>query len=186
MSRRHLSQIVNPNWKQVCLVDTLSTVEAITSAFVKVLNHSVENVSGTFASKADLQRTVMSQEALLSQFKCEMQSSQHKHELQAQLEAAKYDVIMCLIGSIISAYAFVFAVTGIPSSGIACETPKNSSVILLLTRVHHEYLCFLILFSKTDDDICLDFRFMPCSCLVMGRLTCSLGFSQIGPTDKTN
>ncbi|KAI3787604.1 hypothetical protein L1987_42193 [Smallanthus sonchifolius] len=34
----------------------------------------------------------------------------HLLELQAQLEATKYDVIMCLIGSIISAYAFVFAV----------------------------------------------------------------------------
>ncbi|XP_022021947.1 coiled-coil domain-containing protein 90B, mitochondrial isoform X2 [Helianthus annuus] len=67
--RRYLSQIVNPNGIRVCLVDTLALVrsleaqgvpskqaEAITSAITEVLNDSLENVSHTFVSKADMQK----------------------------------------------------------------------------------------------------------------------------------
>ncbi|KAI7749123.1 hypothetical protein M8C21_029138 [Ambrosia artemisiifolia] len=100
---RHLSHIVNPNnGKRVCLVDTLALVrsleaqgvpskqaEAITSAITEVLNDSLENVSHTFVSKADMQKTVMLQEANLSKFKSQVQSSQEHHFSMLQRETEK-------------------------------------------------------------------------------------------------
>lgn len=105
--RRHLSQLVNPNGKRVFLVDTLALVrsleaqgvpskqaEAITSAITEVLNDSLENVADTFVSKADMQKTVMLQEAHLSRFKSEVQSSQEHHFslLQRETEKLRTDI----------------------------------------------------------------------------------------------
>nr|GEZ99232.1 protein FMP32, mitochondrial-like [Tanacetum cinerariifolium] len=88
-SRSISSQHVSANGMRVCLVDTLALVrsleaqgvpskqaEAITSAITEVLNDSLENVADSFVSKADMEKTVMLQEANLSKFKSEVQSSQ--------------------------------------------------------------------------------------------------------------
>ncbi|KAL4572964.1 hypothetical protein LXL04_019753 [Taraxacum kok-saghyz] len=100
--RRHLSQLVNPNGRRVFLVDTLALVrrleaqgvpskqaEAITSAITEVLNDSLENVADTFVSKADMQKTVMLQEAHLGKFKSEVHSSQEHHFSMLQRETEK-------------------------------------------------------------------------------------------------
>ncbi|KAI3780844.1 hypothetical protein L2E82_10837 [Cichorium intybus] len=100
--RRHLSQLVNPNGRRVCLVDTLALVrrleaqgvpskqaEAITSAITEVLNDSLENVADTFVSKADMQKTVMLQEAHLGKFKSEVHSAQEHHFSMLQRETEK-------------------------------------------------------------------------------------------------
>lgn len=105
--RRHFSQLVNPNGVRICLVDTLALVrrleaqgvpskqaEAITSAITEVLNDSLESVADTFVSKADMQKTVMLQEAHLSKFKSEVQSSQEHHfsSLQRETEKLRTDI----------------------------------------------------------------------------------------------
>ncbi|GJS48651.1 FMP32, mitochondrial-like protein [Tanacetum coccineum] len=96
------SQHVNANGMRVCLVDTLALVrsleaqgipskqaEAITSAITEVLNDSLENVADSFVSKADMEKTVMLQEANLSKFKSEVQSSQEHHFSMLQRETEK-------------------------------------------------------------------------------------------------
>lgn len=50
--------------------------EAITAAITEVLNDSLENVSQSFVSKGEMQKVQMIQEANLSKFKSEVQSSQ--------------------------------------------------------------------------------------------------------------
>ncbi|XP_071698203.1 uncharacterized protein [Rutidosis leptorrhynchoides] len=105
--RRNISQHVNPNGIRVCLVDTLALVrsleaqgvpskqaEAITSAITEVLNDSLENVAHTFVTNADMQKTVMLQEAHLSAFKSEVQSSQEHHFslLQRETEKLRTDI----------------------------------------------------------------------------------------------
>ncbi|KVI04143.1 Coiled-coil domain-containing protein 90 [Cynara cardunculus var. scolymus] len=105
--RRHLSQLVNPKGVRICLVDTLALVrrleaqgvpskqaEAITSAITEVLNDSLESVADTFTSNADMQKTVMLQEAHLSKFKSEVQSSQEHHfsSLQRETEKLRTDI----------------------------------------------------------------------------------------------
>nr|XP_043608109.1 coiled-coil domain-containing protein 90B, mitochondrial-like [Erigeron canadensis] len=99
---RHISQLVNPNARRVCLVDTLALVrsleaqgfpskqaEAITSSITEVLNDSLESVSDTFVSKADMEKTMMLQEAHLSKFKSEVQISQEHHFSMLQRETEK-------------------------------------------------------------------------------------------------
>ncbi|KAJ1408828.1 coiled-coil domain-containing protein [Sesbania bispinosa] len=53
--------------------------EAITAAITEVLNDSLENVSQSLVSKTEMQRIEMLQEANLSKFKAEVQSSQVHH-----------------------------------------------------------------------------------------------------------
>ncbi|GMH18163.1 hypothetical protein Nepgr_020004 [Nepenthes gracilis] len=107
-SRRHISQLQNPNvGKRAFLVDTLALVrsleaqgvpskqaEAITSAITEVLNDSLENVSHTFVSKADMQNMESIQEANISRFKSEVKSSQDRHFslLQRETEKLKGDI----------------------------------------------------------------------------------------------
>ncbi|KAE8686551.1 cytochrome P450 71A9-like [Hibiscus syriacus] len=86
---RKISQLVKSNGKRAFLVDTLALVrsleaqgvpskraEAITGAITEVLNDSLENVSHSFVSKAEMQKTEMLQETNLSKFKSEVKSSQ--------------------------------------------------------------------------------------------------------------
>ncbi|KAD7117516.1 hypothetical protein E3N88_04784 [Mikania micrantha] len=63
--------------------------EAITSTITEVLNDSLENVSDSFVSKSDMQKTVMLQEANLSKFKSKVQSSQEHHFSMLQRETEK-------------------------------------------------------------------------------------------------
>ncbi|KAI3446173.1 hypothetical protein Pfo_002838 [Paulownia fortunei] len=99
---RQISQLVKPNGKRVYLVDTLALVrsleaqgipskhaEAITSAMTLVLDDSLENISQNLISKSEMQKIEMSQEANLSKFKSEVQSSQDHHFSLLQREAEK-------------------------------------------------------------------------------------------------
>ncbi|KAJ4831547.1 hypothetical protein Tsubulata_017971 [Turnera subulata] len=97
---RRISQ--KPNSKRAFLVDTLALVrgleaqgvpskqaEAITAAITEVLNDSLENVSHSFVSKAEMQKSEMIQDANLSKFKSEVQSSQEHHFSMLQRETEK-------------------------------------------------------------------------------------------------
>ncbi|KAG8368181.1 hypothetical protein BUALT_Bualt15G0018400 [Buddleja alternifolia] len=99
---RQISQLVKPSGKRVYLVDTLALVrsleaqgipskhaEAITSAMTLVLDDSLENISQNLISKAEMQKIVMGQDANLSKFKSEVQSSQDHHFSLLQREAEK-------------------------------------------------------------------------------------------------
>ncbi|KAM0934616.1 putative Coiled-coil domain-containing protein [Dioscorea sansibarensis] len=99
---RSMSQLVKTNGKRAFLVDTLALVrrlegegvpskhaEVITSAITEVLNDSLENVSQSFVSKSDMQRSELIQEANLSKFKSEVQSSQEHHFSLLQRETEK-------------------------------------------------------------------------------------------------
>ncbi|MBA0829104.1 hypothetical protein Goarm_013727, partial [Gossypium armourianum] len=96
---RQISQLVKSNGKRAFLVDTLALVrsleaqgvpskqaEAITAAITEVLNDSLENVSHSFVSKAEMQKTEMLQEANLSKFKSEVKSSQRRKEVKEKVE----------------------------------------------------------------------------------------------------
>lgn len=99
---RRISQHVNLNGSRAFLVDTLALVrrleaqgvpskqaEAITAAITEVLNDSLENVSHAFVSRAESQKSEMVQEANLSKFKAEIQSSQEHHFSLLQRETEK-------------------------------------------------------------------------------------------------
>ncbi|KAK8626777.1 hypothetical protein V6N13_134409 [Hibiscus sabdariffa] len=99
---RRISELVKSNGKRAFLVDTLALVrsleaqgvpskqaEAITGAITEVLNDSLENVSHSFVSKAEMQKTEMLQEANLSKFKSEVKSSQEYHFSMLQRETEK-------------------------------------------------------------------------------------------------
>ncbi|CAK9162026.1 unnamed protein product [Ilex paraguariensis] len=88
-NHRQMSQLVPSNGNRVFLVDTLALVrsleaqgvpskqaEAITAAITEVLNDSLENVSHSFVSKAEMQKTQMIHESNLGKFKSEVKSSQ--------------------------------------------------------------------------------------------------------------
>ncbi|CAK8539971.1 unnamed protein product [Lathyrus sativus] len=98
----HYSQFIKSKGKQLFLVDTLALVkkleaqgvpsmqaEAITAAITEVLNDSLENVSQSLVSNEEMERTEMLQEANLSKFKAEVQSSQGHHFSLLQLETEK-------------------------------------------------------------------------------------------------
>lgn len=104
---RQISQLAKPNGKRAFLVDTLALVrrleargvpseqaEAITSAITEVLNDSLENVAHSFVSRAEMQKSEMVQEANLSKFKSEVQSSQEHHFslLQRETEKLRNDI----------------------------------------------------------------------------------------------
>lgn len=102
LSYRRISQHVNLNGSRAFLVDTLALVrrleaqgvpsqqaEAITAAITEVLNDSLENVSHAFVSRAESQKGEMVQEANLSKFKAEIQSSQEHHFSLLQRETEK-------------------------------------------------------------------------------------------------
>eukprot|EP01018_Ginkgo_biloba_P021301 Gb_03855 [translate_table: standard] len=104
---KHISQLVKTNGKRAFLVDTLALVrrleaqgmpskqaEAITAAITEVLNDSLENVAQSFVSKAEMQKSEMTQEAALSKFKAEVQSSQEHHFslLQRETEKLRTDI----------------------------------------------------------------------------------------------
>ncbi|XP_004512098.1 protein FMP32, mitochondrial-like [Cicer arietinum] len=106
-SSMHFSQFVKSNGQRLFLVDTLALVkrlegqgvplqqaEAITAAITEVLNDSLENVSKSLVSKEEMQRTEMLQEANLSKFKAEVQSSQGHHFslLQHETEKLRNDI----------------------------------------------------------------------------------------------
>lgn len=99
---KHMSQLVSSNGRRLFLVDTLALVrkleaqgipskqaEVITAAITEVLNDSLENVSHSFMTKAEMQRFEMMQEANLAKFKSEVQSSQEHHFSLLQREAEK-------------------------------------------------------------------------------------------------
>ncbi|XP_077220244.1 protein FMP32, mitochondrial-like [Tasmannia lanceolata] len=102
------SQLVKSNGKQrLFLVDTLALVrrleahdvptkqaEAITAAITEVLNDSLENVAQSFVSKGEMQKSEMTQDANLSKFKSEVQSSQEHHFslLQRETEKLRNDI----------------------------------------------------------------------------------------------
>ncbi|XVE87387.1 hypothetical protein DITRI_Ditri18aG0113300 [Diplodiscus trichospermus] len=89
---RHISQLVKSNGKRLFLVDTLALVrrleaeglpskqaEAITGAVTEVLNGSLENLSLSVVSKAEMQNSEMTQETNMSTLKPEVQSSEDNH-----------------------------------------------------------------------------------------------------------
>ncbi|XP_031126041.1 protein FMP32, mitochondrial-like [Ipomoea triloba] len=97
---RQISQLANG--KRACLVDTLALVksleaqgvpskqaEALTSAIIVVLNDSLENVSHSYVTKGDMQKSEMIQESNISKFKSEVQSSQEHHFSLLQRETEK-------------------------------------------------------------------------------------------------
>ncbi|KAL9238251.1 hypothetical protein vseg_012697 [Gypsophila vaccaria] len=100
---RQISQLQVPsNGKRAFLVDTLAMVrslekegipskqaEAITSAITGVLNDTLENVSYSFVSKAEMQKTELIQDGSISKFKTEVQSSQDHHFALLQRETEK-------------------------------------------------------------------------------------------------
>ncbi|XP_074332262.1 protein FMP32, mitochondrial-like [Apium graveolens] len=99
LSYRRISHL---NASRAFLVDTLALVrrleaqgvpsqqaEAITAAITEVLNDSLENVSHAFVSRAESQKGEMVQEANLSKFKAEIQSSQEHHFSLLQRETEK-------------------------------------------------------------------------------------------------
>lgn len=99
---RQISQLHNANGKRAFLVDTLALVrrleaqgvpsqqaEAITSAITEVLNDSLENVSQSFVSIEEMQKIEMLQDANISRFKSEVQSSQDHHFSLLQRETEK-------------------------------------------------------------------------------------------------
>ncbi|KAG1354509.1 putative protein FMP32, mitochondrial [Cocos nucifera] len=63
--------------------------EAITSAITEVLNDSLENVSQSFVSKGEMQKSEMIQDASLGKFKSEVKSSQEHHFSLLQRETEK-------------------------------------------------------------------------------------------------
>lgn len=63
--------------------------EAITSSITEVLNHSLESVAQSFVSKAEMQKSELIQDANLSKFKSEIQSSQEHHFSSLQRETEK-------------------------------------------------------------------------------------------------
>uniref|UniRef100_A0A453SFD3 Uncharacterized protein n=1 Tax=Aegilops tauschii subsp. strangulata TaxID=200361 RepID=A0A453SFD3_AEGTS len=99
---RSISQLVKTNGRRAFLVDTLALVrklesqgvptkqaEAITSAITEVLNDSLESISESFVSKAEMQKSEMLQEANISKFKSQVQSSQENHFSLLQRETEK-------------------------------------------------------------------------------------------------
>uniref|UniRef100_A0A0D6QU02 DUF1640 domain-containing protein n=1 Tax=Araucaria cunninghamii TaxID=56994 RepID=A0A0D6QU02_ARACU len=107
LDTRQISQLVKSNGKRAFLVDTLALVrrleaqgltskqaEAITATITEVLNDSLENVAQSFVSKAEMQRSEMTQESALSKFKSEVQSSQDHHFslLQRETEKLRTDI----------------------------------------------------------------------------------------------
>ncbi|XP_041022259.1 protein FMP32, mitochondrial-like isoform X2 [Juglans microcarpa x Juglans regia] len=68
--------------------------EAITAAITEVLNDSLENVTLSFVSKAEMQKIELIQESNLSKFKSEVQSSQGHHfsSLQHETEKLRNDI----------------------------------------------------------------------------------------------
>ncbi|XP_074313263.1 protein FMP32, mitochondrial-like [Silene latifolia] len=100
---RQIAQLQVPsNGKRAFLVDTLAMVrslekegipskqaEAITSAITGVLNDTLENVSYTFVSKAEMQKTELVQDGNISKFKTEVQTSQDHHFALLQRETEK-------------------------------------------------------------------------------------------------
>ncbi|EPS65794.1 hypothetical protein M569_08983, partial [Genlisea aurea] len=104
---RMISELAKSNGKRLFLVDTLALVrrleaqglpskqaEAITSAITEVLNDSLENISYSFVSRAELQKNEMTQESNLSKFKTEVRGSQEHHFslLQHETEKLKSDI----------------------------------------------------------------------------------------------
>ncbi|KAL0395535.1 UNVERIFIED_CONTAM: protein FMP32, mitochondrial [Sesamum calycinum] len=104
---RTISDFAKSNGKRLFLVDTLALVrrleaqgvpstqaEAITAAMTEVLNDSLENVSYSFVSKAEMQKSEMTQESNLSKFTTEVKSSQGHHFslLQHETEKLKNDI----------------------------------------------------------------------------------------------
>nr|XP_018622008.1 coiled-coil domain-containing protein 90B, mitochondrial-like isoform X2 [Nicotiana tomentosiformis] len=104
---RKMSQLVKANGKRAFLVDTLALVksleaqgvpskqaEAITSAITEVLNDSLENIASSFVSLAEMQKSDLVQEANLSKFKSQIQSSQENHFslLQHETEKLRNDI----------------------------------------------------------------------------------------------
>ncbi|GJN39338.1 hypothetical protein PR202_gb28449 [Eleusine coracana subsp. coracana] len=99
---RSISQLVKTNGRRAFLVDTLALVrklesqgvptkqaEAITSAITEVLNDSLESISESFVSKAEMQKSEMLQESNISKFKSQVQSSQENHFSLLQRETEK-------------------------------------------------------------------------------------------------
>ncbi|KAL1569541.1 protein FMP32, mitochondrial-like [Salvia divinorum] len=104
---RPISELAKSNGKRVYLVDTLAFVrkleaqgvesrqaQAITEAMMEVLNDSMENVSGSYVSKSEMQKSEMFQGNNLSMFKTEVKSSQDHHfsMLQHEMEKIKNDI----------------------------------------------------------------------------------------------
>ncbi|KAL3818805.1 hypothetical protein ACJIZ3_004710 [Penstemon smallii] len=108
LDSRPISDLISsPNGKRLYPVDTLALVrrleaqgvpskqaEAMTSAMTEVLNDSLDNVSYSFVSKAEMQKNEMTQESNLSQFKSQVKSSQDHHFslLQHETEKLKSDI----------------------------------------------------------------------------------------------
>ncbi|XP_062229820.1 uncharacterized protein LOC133927384 isoform X2 [Phragmites australis] len=99
---RSISQLVKTNGRRAFLVDTLALVrklesqgvltkqaEAITSAITEVLNDSLESISESFVSKAEMQKSEMQQESNISKFKSQVRSSQENHFSLLQRETEK-------------------------------------------------------------------------------------------------
>ncbi|KAJ7524590.1 hypothetical protein O6H91_17G013000 [Diphasiastrum complanatum] len=106
---RHISQLVQSpnNGRRSFLVDTLALVrrlesqgmtvnqaEAITAVINDVLNDSLENAAKSCISKEEMQRREMMQEAALSKFQSEMQSTQEEkyNALQREGEKLRTDI----------------------------------------------------------------------------------------------
>ncbi|XP_057806895.1 protein FMP32, mitochondrial-like [Salvia miltiorrhiza] len=99
--------LVRPDCRRLILVDTLALVrrleanglptkqaEAITEALKEVQNDSYDNVSHNFASKVDMEKSVMMLESNSSKFETEVKSSviHHVSLLQQENEKLKSDI----------------------------------------------------------------------------------------------
>ncbi|XP_021738715.1 protein FMP32, mitochondrial-like [Chenopodium quinoa] len=100
---RQFSQLQAPNNnRRGLLVDTLALVrnleaqgvpqkqaEAITNAIIQVVGDSMENMSQSFVSKSEMEKTEMLQDSNISRFKGEVKTSQDHHFSLLQRENEK-------------------------------------------------------------------------------------------------
>ncbi|GAV84356.1 DUF1640 domain-containing protein [Cephalotus follicularis] len=95
---RHISQLVQSDGKSALLVDTLTMVRQLEAQGIpskqaeelaKVLNDSLKNVTHSFVSKSEMQKSEMVRDLNLSKFKSEEQSSQEHHFSMLQRETEK-------------------------------------------------------------------------------------------------
>ncbi|KAJ0984540.1 hypothetical protein J5N97_002896 [Dioscorea zingiberensis] len=95
------SQALKPNGKRAFLVDTLALVSRLEAcgveskhaeAIIEALNESLENVSQTFVSKEDMQKSEMLQDFNLSRFKSQIQSFQEHSLLKRETEKLSVDI----------------------------------------------------------------------------------------------
>uniref|UniRef100_A0A3Q7FE41 Uncharacterized protein n=1 Tax=Solanum lycopersicum TaxID=4081 RepID=A0A3Q7FE41_SOLLC len=129
---RQMCQMVKLDGKRAFLVDTLAMArrleaqgvpskqaEAITSAITEVLNDSLENISNSFVSLAEMQKSDLVQEANLSKFKSLLQNSQNNY--QSNIKCKPFDSLLGL-----------FRTSSLPLSNLAINRDSKENHLSLL------------------------------------------------------